>query len=180
MKLTGKEDYLSRPQPPQIPDAEKELVPFIIAIDTREQHPFRFDGLDKRIYTNRQTLRTGDYSIVGMERRICVERKSKMDLFGSVIQGRDRFERELRRMAKMERACVIVECTMDDVKAGIAESQVDPLNVVLTAISWAGRYRVPWFFMHDRREAEKATFDFLRFAWRDFTTKKGDDRENPV
>ncbi|MGN1273806.1 MAG: ERCC4 domain-containing protein [Thermoguttaceae bacterium] len=171
MRLQGNETYL-RQSPPRSAEEPTELAPFIIAIDTREQRPFEFRGIGKRIYTNRQTLKTGDYSLVGFEKRVCVERKSKLDLYQSVTHERDRFERELKRMSQMERACVVVECSVEEVQMGTEISRVSPENIVLTALSWAGRYRVPWFFMADRAEAERATFDFLRFAWRDFTAPK--------
>ena len=166
MELNGNEPYLDRFRHFMEEETKAAELPFTIAVDTREQHPFHFDGI--AVTTKRATLKTGDYSILGMERLVCVERKSKMDLFGSVTRGRERFERELARMKKMPRACVVVECTMDEVRQGIEGSKVTPLAVVNTAISWAGRYRVPWFFLHDREEAEQVTADFLRFTWYDF------------
>lgn len=171
MQLAGNENFLitATPDPSEKPEG---LAPFIIAIDTREQRPFEFRGLGVQIYTNRQTLKTGDYSLVGFERRICVERKSKLDLYKSVTHDRQRFERELQRMSRMQRACVIVECSVAEIQMGTEISRVSPENIVLTAIAWSGRYRVPWFFMPDRAEAERATYDFLRFAWRDFTAPK--------
>jgi ERCC4-type nuclease len=163
MELSGQEPFLERFRAFQ-DEPKTQTIPFTIAIDTREQHPFDFAGHR----TERATLRTGDYSILGMEKLVCVERKSKVDLFGSVTRGRERFERELGRMKRMPRACIVVECSMDEVRKGIDTSKVQPLQVINTAIAWAGRYRIPWFFLHDRAEAEQVTLDFLRFAWRDF------------
>lgn len=169
MTLSGKESFLPQPRPAT--SSEKETCPFIVAVDTREQRPFIFAGLGLEIITRRTTLKTGDYSILGLEKYVCVERKSKEDLFGSCTSGRKRFEKELVRMSQMERSCVIVECSMEDVKAGLPGSKIDPLSIVNTAIAWAGRYRVPWHFMPTRGDAEKAAFDHLRFAWQDLTSR---------
>ena len=173
MKLTGKEDFLTVSKTSDTSEEIEVPFPFIVAVDTREQMPFTFSDLHQnlkrlRVYKNVQTLKTGDYSIVGFENRVCVERKSKQDLFGSVSSGRDRFERELGRMSKMERACVVVECSMQSVKQGLEQSQMDPMNVLFTMISWAGRYRVPWMFCETRGEAEFFALKFLDFAWREF------------
>jgi len=42
---------------------------------------------------------TGDYSIVGQEHRIAIERKSVEDFLGSITAGNARFRREHERMA---------------------------------------------------------------------------------
>ena len=157
-----------------LPSAE---YPFIVAVDTREQAPFTFEGFrafaddDTRIITKRTTLKTGDYSIISFEKRICVERKSKADLFGSVTTGRERFEREFQRMSEMERAALVCEAPQASILAGLENSQMEGANVLRTFISWAGRYRVPCFFCTNRTEAEWMTLEILRFFWKDLTTK---------
>lgn len=65
-----------------------------ILIDTREQTPLVFEHLQ----SERGTLQSGDYSIVGLEHDFAVERKSIADLCQSVTRGRERFERELHRL----------------------------------------------------------------------------------
>lgn len=161
---------------PPLPAAE---YPFIVAVDTREQTPFTFEGFRAfsddekypRIITKRTTLKTGDYSIIGFEKKICVERKSKSDLFGSVTTGRDRFEREFQRMSEMERAALVCEASNASILAGLENSQIDGANVLRTFISWAGRYRVPCFFCTSRAEAEWVTLEILRFFWKELTQK---------
>lgn len=80
-------------------------TPLIFAIDTREQIPWSFAR------SQRVTMPTGDYSIVGYEHRICVERKTQQDMWGTCGRGHKRFSAELERMAKMEMAWVMIECT---------------------------------------------------------------------
>lgn len=163
----------------------QDSYPFIVAIDTREQLPytFRFDGLEVPVFTTSRTLKSGDYSILGFESKIAVERKSKADFYGSVSSGRERFEREFQRLSRMERACVVVEASQEEILSGYENSQMNPNCVLLTAISWASKYRVPIFFATDRAEAEWQTLEFLRFGWLDFTgskrkVKKGDSEDD--
>lgn len=92
--------------------------PFTVAIDTREQHPYSFTKLrsDARqkhrplsIPTLPSTLKSGDYSIIGHESQIAVERKSLEDLYSTLGQGRERFERELQRLQEMQFSAIVIE-----------------------------------------------------------------------
>lgn len=92
-------------------------------VDSREQKPYKFREDDVR-----KKLDEGDYSIEGLENCICVERKSVGDFVNSVIPGRGwkRFEKELRRMQKYERACIVVEGNLSDLHAGQYVSELHP------------------------------------------------------
>ena len=68
----------------------------VIVVDTREQKPYRFTRCQVK------TLPTGDYSLVGLEDCIAIERKSAADLAGSLGAGRTRFRRELERLAQLD------------------------------------------------------------------------------
>jgi len=81
----------------------------VIIQDTREQKGI-FKSSDVII---ERGLKTGDYSIVGFEDKVTIERKSIPDLYGSV--KRDRFEREIERMKKMEWAGLLIEGPEDEV-----------------------------------------------------------------
>jgi len=83
-------------------------------IDTREQIP-----LDLRpLGMVDGTLTTGDYSVVGLEHHIAIERKNLMDLLGCVGQHRDRFEREVQRLLAYPVRALVVEATWADIEAG--------------------------------------------------------------
>src|SRR6478752_8650758 len=67
----------------------------VIIVDTREQTPLSF----ARLESVRGTLRTGDYSVKGLEDLFSVERKTVADLVGCCMaDNRERFERELHRL----------------------------------------------------------------------------------
>jgi DNA excision repair protein ERCC-4 len=127
--------------------------------DTREQLP-----LDLPIKCIRGTLYTGDYSAVGMEDDIALERKSLQDFLGCVGSNRDRFERELIRLRGYPVSGVFIEGTWDDVDAGIWRSKLTPKQVFNTVWAWQTYYRVPFFFLGTRQRVARAIASTIFFA----------------
>lgn len=86
-----------------------------IIYDTREARPLSFDNLHIRginsLPTERRTLKTGDYTFAGFEDLVCIERKSAQDLYGTLFQGRDRFQREMERMQAFKYKYLVIEST---------------------------------------------------------------------
>jgi ERCC4-type nuclease len=118
-------------------------------------------------------LETGDYSIDGWEDRICVERKTLEDLYGTLGKGRERFEREFERMRAMPFAAVVVEASWQEIcrpqqfRPGW-RSELHPRSVWGTVFAWSQRYQhIHWFTMGSRRLAEMATYEILERFWRD-------------
>jgi DNA excision repair protein ERCC-4 len=152
--------------------------PFTILVDGREKAPYRFTGLTtdavdgKRpiiVPTEWAHLKTGDYAIQGIEDLVTVERKSMADLFSTLAQHRERFEREHERMAEFRRAVVVIEAMWWEIINFPPErSKLNPKTVFRTALSWHVRYGVPWITLEDRRLAEVYTFRFLQKCWKEF------------
>lgn len=145
-------------------------VPFQIAIDTREQLPYKFEGFD----TTWCKLDAGDYGLVlpddGLA-SVAFERKSHADLWGSMGSGRARFERCVKRLAKLDYAAIIVECTLDE--ACVPPKQVQRLqasSVVGGLISWGVQYSVPTVYVGSRAAGERFVLRGLA-AW--FKHKSG-------
>ena len=76
-------------------------------VDTREQTPLDLAPLK----TVRGTLSTGDYSIVGLEHVVAIERKSRDDLIACVGRERERFDREVKRLLAYHVRSLVVEST---------------------------------------------------------------------
>lgn len=139
------------------------LPPFVIAVDRREQLPFPLLGFA----TMSKTLKTGDYSIIGYEDRVAVERKSYADAWGSMSEGRARFERCVRRLGELERAAIVIECSLSQLAEQPPYIQrCQPASVVGGLISWSCQHRVPVFFCDDRYRAERVTVRFLTAFWK--------------
>ena len=132
----------------------------IVAIDTREQKPYRFARSEVK------TLASGDYSIVGLEDRIAVERKTKPDAYSSLGQGRARFERELQRLSRFDYAAVVIETSLPDFLRAPAFSRMNPRAAARSMIAWSVKYRVCVFFAGDRRHGNALTQQLLEKFWR--------------
>jgi len=123
-------------------------APLTIVIDTREQRPLDFSPA---VATVRATLKTGDYSVLGLEDRVCIERKSLDDLAGTIIEkfrdeneGREnRFLRELARMRAYEYASIMVEGTWSDVMEKKYKSEVHPHSIIGALMSFKIKFGVP-------------------------------------
>ncbi len=131
-----------------------------IVIDSREQYPFPFSDYDAEIVPG--TLQAGDYSVLGLEPLVAVERKSLPDLVQCLGRERDRFERELERLRGYESAAVVVESPIEALVRGDYRSALNPTAAYESVVAFMGRYRLPFYFAQDRRGAERFTFSFLR------------------
>lgn len=137
----------------------------VFAIDTREQTPYRFTPSET------VTLRTGDYSIIGLEDRVAIERKTKTDAFTSLGRERARFEREVGRLGELELGAIVVEASLRDLLRRPQFSQMNPRAVVASLFAWSVRYGVPVYFADDRNHAQAATRCLLTKFWYNTTRK---------
>lgn len=166
------------------PEKTSLTCPFTVLVDGREKAPYQFTGIlsDADLHHlpiivpwEWAHLRTGDYSISGLEQSVSVERKSLDDLYNTLGSHRERFEAEHQRLAAYPtgRSCVVIEATWDDILNHPPErSRLRPKTVLRTAVSWQVRYGVPWVTAVDRRLAEIWTFRFLEKCWRQYEKDK--------
>ncbi len=158
--------------------AEPLIFPCPVVIDTREKQPFAFTGLlsDARygrrpvvVRTITDTLQSADYSLLGMEAEIGIERKSLQDLFNTLGQGRKRFQRELDRLSLYQFAAVVCEADWQTITTAPPErSQLAPKIVFRSVIAWQIRFpRVHWWMCPGRDFAEKTTFRLLERYWKE-------------
>lgn len=148
------------------------VFPGCVLVDTREQHPYDFRDLRTDAAQQHRplivpiqsaTLRQGDYSLLGHEDCIAVERKSIEDAFGTIGQGRDRFTRELERLAELPVAAVVVEAEWSRILTDPPPfTKLPPKIVFRSVLAWQQRYpTVHWWMVPGRRLAEKVTFRIL-------------------
>ncbi len=147
---------------------------FTIIIDSREQRPYSFQNIQPEPpETVTQGLKTGDYSIVNLEDKVCVERKSLTDLFGSVGTGRERFEREMMRMSEMDYAALVIEANLSSIFTNPpGRSKMNPRAVFRTLISWSQKYNVYMWPVWNREGAEKVTYLILKRFYNNYLEGK--------
>lgn len=137
----------------------------MIFVDTREQEPiweFGENGVMK------QKLDEGDYTTEELFNVAHIERKSGRDLYGSIIQGHERFRNELKRAnEKGIKLAIFVECEKEKFiykrfPGGFKlKSPPTTLRKIVTTIS--DRYGVEFVWCRDRNDfREKALQWFER------------------
>jgi hypothetical protein len=174
--------------------SEPLVCPFVVLCDKREKLPFPFANLraDARqghrplvVTLKPALLDSGDYSIecdgVSYAGRVAVERKSAGDLYGTLGQHRERFERELARLNALEYAAVVVE---DDWTGLLVtppdRSQLNPLTVFRSVVAWQQRFaRVHWWACPGRTFAERVCFRVLERFYRDKVEEHGKKKIAP-
>jgi ERCC4-type nuclease len=93
---------------------EKKEPEFIIIRDTREQTPWEF-YYEHTVAEEIATLKTGDYTVKGLEDKLCIERKGCIEELANNL-GRDfaRFSKELIRMDQFPHSFIICEFPLKD------------------------------------------------------------------
>ena len=130
-----------------------------MVIDTREKRPYRFKD------SVRGTLRTGDYSLLGYEEQVAIERKSKTDAYTSLGAARRRFQREMERLGQLRYAAVVVESTVSGFLLPPVLSRMNPRSAIASLLSWSVRYGVHIFFAGDRKHGNNITRVLLDRYW---------------
>lgn len=152
--------------------------PFTILIDTQEKEPYTFEGIESNsdhgnlpyfVRTERKWLeRLGDYSLIFPEEiaatqpKVCIERKSKADFFGSIAKRDNWEERLARQCEELDYAAIIIESEWLEIAQGIPYSDMNFTSIHRTIQSWTIEYqKVHWFFYPGRDAAESACFWLL-------------------
>jgi DNA excision repair protein ERCC-4 len=166
-----------------------EIAPIRVAVDTREQAPFQFNTIKTSaghpliVATETKTLKSGDYSVCGLEQYVSLERKSHEDLYATLSSGRDRFVRELERLDAMVRdyrcqgkhayAAVVVEAGFGRVSTTAPpRSRVRPESIIGSIEAFAQRYLVQWWFYPTRQIAEERSYKLLLRFFNDFQERQ--------
>lgn len=153
---------------PHLP-AELPTSSTTILRDTREQHLFEFPGFR----TEAATLRTGDYSVKGLQDSIALERKSLGDFLSCCASERERFEAELQRMLSYPARAVVCEFGWSDLQGGNWRSKVRPESAIGSVIGWQA-LGIPFLLSGDRATAQDHAARFLytaaRREWRRLRT----------
>lgn len=138
----------------------------IILIDTCEQRPYTFTRW--KTYCVRDTLKTGDYSVLNYQDHITVERKSLSDFYRSIGADRSRVFRSIKRMSNYQCRLLVIESSA----SSIFDPESDKFtrmnkNAVYGSItSIICSYGVPVIFADTRKIGEEITYRFLQRSTR--------------
>ena len=67
----------------------------------------------------RVALKTGDYTVEGMESLLSLERKSLANLVACTVADRRRFLASCSRLARFRWKAILIEATLEDIKGGL-------------------------------------------------------------
>lgn len=88
-----------------------------ILIDTREKESWNFDFFNECTGVKRQALKTGDYTIEGLEDTVILERKRTVgEIAINLGKKSKQFQAELERMQSFRFRYIICEFSLDDIE----------------------------------------------------------------
>lgn len=152
-KNYGKEYVL---KPTVIPDG------MILKIDTREQRPL-FSRLPKGLVIVRDTLKDGDYSLVGHESRFVIERKFLGDLYPFCSSERERTLTKMKRLLEITNnggwVSLVIEAKESEAFRPQDWTRVSPECVRGALISFSLRYKVHVYFSGNRENSARYILD---------------------
>lgn len=160
----------------------------VVIIDTREQRPLDFENLRFGKYatpweipTVRSTLQQGDYSLVGHEDRIAIERKSAADITQSLTHHRDRFLAELERLRNYDFSAVLIETTWSDLlEYAWTTTSVDPSSLDSSILACMMRYPTQWVFRPSRYDAAKTVAKIFRLFLKELANEATPRKKSPA
>lgn len=150
----------------------------VVLVDTREQMPLSFEGFPNWIAgEKRVALRTGDYSIEGMEDSVAIERKSLNDLVMTLMHTRARFFETCERMTQFKWRAILIEATLEDVKSPYTNgfTSAHPNGVAGSIDAIEARYGIPIIYTSQHRAlaAEKLASYLSKVFTYDWLERQG-------
>jgi ERCC4-type nuclease len=119
--------------------AYKQAPPFTVIKDTREQDGYFFSEFNTCAGMIEQKLDTGDYSIVGLEDKVCIERKGCVEeLAINLGQKKYPFMNEIARMEPFPHKFIVLEFSLEDLVKFPKDTRIPIKNK--SAVKITGRY----------------------------------------
>ena len=121
----------------------------VVLVDSREREPLPlFENHPNWIGGERRVaLKTGDYTVEGMESLLALERKSLADLVACTVTRRKQFLTACSRLARLRWKAILVEATFEDIKGGFEpfciRTEVHPNAVCGTLDAIEAKFGIP-------------------------------------
>jgi hypothetical protein len=123
----------------------KVAPPFTVVKDTREQDGYYFKPHNTCAGMVEHKLDTGDYTIQGLEDKVCIERKGCVEeLAVNLGQKKHTFLDEIDRMAPFPHKFLILEFSLDDLIKFPDETRIPTKK--LSSVKITGKYMLKCLF----------------------------------
>jgi ERCC4-type nuclease len=133
-----------------------------VVIDSQEHMGYGFERFANWFSgTVRKRLKVGDYTILGMEQEIAMERKTIPDLVNSIIQDRKDFIGKCERLSSFKKKCLVIEGTLSEIKTPYENSQAHPNAVLGSLLAAQERWDIPVYFLDEFQLAEEFVASML-------------------
>jgi ERCC4-type nuclease len=117
----------------------KQAPDFFVIKDTREQEGYYFSKYNTCAGMVEHKLDTGDYTIQGMEDKICIERKGCIEeLAINLGQKKHAFLNEIERMVEFPHKFLVLEFSLSDLVDFPESSRIPEKNKAILKIT--GKY----------------------------------------
>ena len=133
--------------------------PITILYDDRERKPWNFH--EPRFFVfKRVRLKTADYTILGYENKIAIEKKADLHEFITDISGkyRNTFKRFLERLSTYPTKCIVIEdsfSNIDKVIRTIKGTAITPESVYYWVTLITIKYKIPVLFIGKGKQSKK-------------------------
>ena len=158
-----------------IDNLKKLTIPerFVVAIDSNEQLPLKFKLINGLyVPTERYKLPHGDYSIKGMEKEICFERKMMSDLISYIASYYDKknYHKKSSTMWKLKamKPLLFKELVIEEEDPFIQfpfTRKITPSHVHGFIKACKIKFQVHIFISHLRRDLEYEILSLLLYYW---------------
>ena len=134
----------------------------MVVIDSQEHMGYRFERFSNWFSgTVHKRLPIGDYTILGMEDEVAVERKTIPDLVKSIIQEREGFIEKCERLSAFRKKSLVIEGSLSSVKTPYEETQAHPNAVLGSLLAAQERWNIPVYFLDNFLLAEEFVASML-------------------
>ncbi len=134
----------------------------IIVIDSQEHRGYKFERFTNWFAgTIHKRLPIGDYTILGMEDEVVVERKTLPDLVRSIIQERKDFIKKCEGLSVFKKKCIVIEGSTTSLKTPYEDSQAHPNAVFGSLLAAQERWDIPVYFLDNFLLAEEFVASML-------------------
>jgi len=133
-----------------------------VVIDSAEHMGYTFERFTNWFSGSvRRRLKVADYTILGMEEEVAVERKTVPDLVKSIIHERKDFIGKCERLSAFKKKCLVIEGSLSVVKTPYEETLVHPNAVLGSLLAAQERWNIPVYFLDNFLLAEEFVASML-------------------